>query len=100
MFSFRVSVSQLIVGLLITPAILAISKEYENYDNSPLANVAADGSLSAFIGAYFATGFECVFSMSASDSSHCEFSLFYLIGYVVSIFVIQLTLSSVSVYLL
>ncbi len=95
LFSSKVSISQLIVGLIITPVILAISKEYENYDGSPLA-VPAEESLGKFFTAYFKTGFECVFSMSASDTSHCEFSLFYIIGYVVSIFVFQLTLTSVS----
>jgi hypothetical protein len=36
LFSFRVSISQFIVGMLIFPAIVAISKEYENYEYSRL----------------------------------------------------------------
>jgi hypothetical protein len=99
LFSFRVSVSQLIVGILILPAILAVSKEYENYGGSPLAD-AVDGSFLDFVVAYFTTGFECVFKMSPSDNSHCEFSFFYLLGYVLSIFIIQLSLTSVSLALL
>lgn len=50
--------------------------------------MAADGTLSEFFAAYFRTGFECVFTMSPSETSHCEFSLFYIVGYVVSIFVV------------
>ena len=36
-FSFRISVSQFVVGLILTPAIISISQQYENYEISPLA---------------------------------------------------------------
>jgi len=33
-FNFRVSVAQLVVGIVITPLILQISKEYEDYSKN------------------------------------------------------------------
>lgn len=87
-FSFRIGISQLIVGIILTPAILKISQTYENYGDSPLAKYS-DGSFGSFAENYFIYGTECIFSFKKNHpNDHCEFSLLYLLGYAISIFVL------------
>ena len=56
-FNFRISVAQLVVGLIITPFILQISKQYEDYSGSPIeADNPKNMALSDFMAEYFSLG--------------------------------------------
>ena len=91
-FNFRVSLAQLVVGLIITPFILQISKQYEDYGGSEIPD-AKDMDLSDFMGDYFQEGFQCLFDSADQSDSRCDYSFIYLLGYVVSLFVLQLSLT-------
>ena len=70
-----------------TPIILKVSKEYEDYSgNSAFANIDSM-SFHDFISAYFREGFGCLVIMG-DPSDTCNFVLFYLLGYVFSLFVL------------
>lgn len=98
LFNFKVSVSQLLCGLIIFPAIAAVSKQYENYDGSPLQPYQ-ESTFSVFFEHYISYGFGCIFDMTPqNDGDRCEFSLLYIIGYVLSIFIISVSLTAVSVF--
>jgi hypothetical protein len=100
-FNFKISISQFLVGCMITPAILSISQQYEDYstNDTPLANYSSE-SFGTFAKAYFYYGFNCILgfdkSVEADPQGQCENSFWFMMGYVVSIFVLQLTLTSVS----
>ena len=51
--------------------------------------------LSEFMGAYFSEGLTCLV-MVDNKSNHCNYSFVYLLGYVFSLFVLQLSLTYVS----
>ena len=70
-----------------TPIILKISKEYEDYSKNPAFSNIDSMSFHDFISAYFREGFECLVIMGDSEDT-CNFVLFYLIGYVFSLFVL------------
>jgi hypothetical protein len=52
---------------------------FENYYNQ---------SLSKYMGVYIGQGVECIFSVNNKDNSDCNYSFMYLIGYVISLFII------------
>lgn len=89
------SVAQLVVGLLITPLVLSLSQQYEDYSKNKQIPDPKDLSTGEFIKEYFTYGSECLFEFNDTDSN-CKFSLFYLVGYVFSIFVLQISLTYVS----
>lgn len=95
-FNFKISVAQLVVGIIMTPFILQLSKNYEEYGpESGIDDPQAMG-LSQFMGTYFSNGFSCLFGMEDRRFDRCEGSFFYLLGYVFSLFVLQVTLTYVS----
>jgi len=72
-----------------------MSKEYEDYSK----NTEIDPTkmeLSEFMGAYFREGFKCLV-MVDNKSDTCNYSFVYLLGYVFSLFVLQLSLTYVSI---
>lgn len=86
------------MGLIITPAIIGISQQYENYSKGPLKDLQT-GEFGPFFAGYFYNGFQCIFRTQPEPNLYpdCEFGFMYILGYVISIFVIQITLASVSV---
>lgn len=86
-FNFKISVAQLIVGICITPLILQISKQYEDYSENPKIDDAENMPLGKFISIYFSEGITCLFDID-SPNNQCDYSFFYLIGYVFSLFVL------------
>lgn len=96
-FNFRISVSQFIVGVVIAPFVLMISREYEDYSQTPLSD---DQNLNTweFIGRYFAMGFDCVFSGGDNpdnfiQDNHCNWAWIPLLGYVLALFALQLSIT-------
>ena len=78
--------AQLIVGGIISPFILFISKKYEDYsENLDKNGELKDMSLHEFMNIYFSYGAECVFTFGDVKES-CNNSLIYLIGYAMSLF--------------
>ncbi len=53
-------------------------------------------ALSDFMGAYFREGFQCLFDTEDNNAARCDYSFLYLLGYVFSLFVLQLSLTYVS----
>jgi len=94
-FNFRVAIAQLIVGAFMTPLVLQISKNYENYSGNAAFDGIDDMSFSEFLKIYFTEGFSCLVIIGNPDDS-CNFVIFYLIAYVSSLFVLQLSLTYVS----
>ena len=78
-----------------TPFILQISKQYEDYSENKAIPDPENMTLSEFMKIYFTEGFKCLVIMGDSEDT-CNFVLFYLIGYVSSLFVLQLSLTYVS----
>ena len=71
-----------------------MSKEYEDYSkNTEIDPTSME--LSEFMGAYFREGFKCLV-MVDNKSDTCNYSFVYLLGYVFSLFVLQLSLTYVS----
>ena len=64
-FDFKVSLTQTVFALVLTPIILAFSKAYENYDG-PLSE-KDNMSYFEFLGLYFYNGFGCMFDFSPDD---------------------------------
>lgn len=95
-FNYQISVAQLVVGILITPIILAVSKEYVEYDG--VITDPKNMGLGEFMEIYFRQGFNCLVSVSQKEKD-CNYSFVYLISYVFSIFVLQLSLNYVSIIL-
>lgn len=84
-FNYKISVAQLVVGVVITPLILLISKNYEDYDADSAINDPKDMPLTEFMSKYLSEGFGCLVMFNDSDDT-CNFVFFYLIGYVCSLF--------------
>ena len=87
--------AQLVVGIIITPFILQVSKEYEDYSETPAIVDPKNMALSDFMGIYFSEGLSCLFEVD-SPGEHCNYSFVYLLGYVFSLFVLQVSLTYVS----
>lgn len=96
-FNFRISLAQLLVGVAISPLVLSLSKEYEDYGHADID--AQNLSLSEFMGWYFGGGLSCLFEVNNGDPN-CDYSFVYLLGYVLSLFMLQLTLTYVSLIIL
>ena len=64
-FNFRISVAQFVVGLAISPLVLSVSKEYEDYHNLPFD--PNEKSLGEFMQWYFGEGLKCLFMVSSED---------------------------------
>ena len=94
-FNFRISVAQLVVGTISTPLVLSISKNYEDYEGNEALPDPKNMALGDFMKTYFSEGFKCLIIMGDTTDT-CNFVLFYLIGYVFSLFVLQLSLTYVS----
>ena len=47
-FNLKISVSQLVCGIVLIPVILPVSRAWENYGNSPLADYTKDGGDKSF----------------------------------------------------
>ena len=85
-FNFRISVAQLVVGIIISPFVLQVSKTYEDYG----AHIDVDPksmSLGEFMGWYFSNGFGCLFEVDDKDP-RCDYSAVFLLGYVISLFML------------
>ena len=94
-FNFRISLAQLVVGVIITPFILQVSKEYEDYSDNPAINDPKNMALSTFMATYFREGLTCLFQLN-DNHDQCDYSFIYLLGYVFSLFVLQISLTYVS----
>ena len=75
-----------------------MSKEYEDYSENKEID-PKNMELSEFMGAYFREGLECLV-MVDNKKDTCNYSFVYLIGYVFSLFVLQLSLTYVSDFIL
>ena len=53
--------------------------------------------LSDFMGAYFKEGLTCLFDTKDNNDARCDYSFLFLLGYVFSLFVLQLSLTYVSI---
>ena len=82
---FRISIAQLCVGIVITPFILQISKQYEDYSGNKSMEDPKTMALSDFIGTYFSEGLGCLFMVDNCGNT-CNYSFVYLFGYVFSLF--------------
>lgn len=63
-FNYNISISQLIVGLALSPIILAISRKYESYGTNILAS---DTTYYEFLGNYAKYGFGCVLNFKSEE---------------------------------
>ena len=85
--------------MALSPVILGISRKYENYGSNILAT---DTSYIEFLGNYAKYGFGCVFNFKSEEVYRqdgvdvCRFTIFPLIFYVLSIFVLQASITTVS----
>ena len=70
-----------------TPIILQISKKYEDYSENSAFTDLDNFTFHEFISTYFSEGFECLVIMGDHHDT-CNFVLFYLLGYVFSLFVL------------
>ena len=94
-FNFRISIAQLVVGVVMTPFILQISKQYEDYSKNKQIEDPKDLPLGEFIRDYFSEGFSCLLELN-DETKECHYSFVFLLGYVFSLFVLQLSLTYVS----
>lgn len=95
-FNFKISLAQLVVGVIITPFVLQVSKEYEDYSANTEITNPKDIPLFEFMGDYFSEGMTCLFQIEEKSTDRCNYSFVYLLGYVFSLFVMQLSLTYVS----
>lgn len=106
-FNLRISIAQLVSGLILAPILLSISYKYENYQpGSKLAEYQLTGSdFMKFFGEYFSMGLQCAFNFSdnpefvydSDEKDVCKFTLLPMIFYVLSIFGLQLTIQTLMV---
>ena len=75
---------------------LQVSKEYEDYGG--LVEDPKSMSLGEFMSWYFSGGFGCLFEVD-NDDPRCNYSFLYLLGYVISLFMLQITLTYVSQFI-
>jgi hypothetical protein len=63
-FNLKIAVSQFIIGVILTPIILAMSLKLDDFqeDDDPLKDDATEG-FGPFFGAYFKKGLECLFTV-------------------------------------
>ena len=78
-----------------TPFILQVSKQYEDYSEDVDISNPKDMQLSEFMKVYFSEGLSCLFVVD-DPTDTCNYSFLPLLGYVFSLFVIQLALNYVS----
>ena len=92
-FNFRISFAQFIVGIVISPLILNFSRNYEDY--RPVHFDPHTEALGDFMKWYFLKGFNCIFEVNIDngESARCHYSSVFMIGYVLSLFVLQITLT-------
>ena len=105
-FNLRISIAQLVSGLILAPILLSISYKYETYQaGSKLAEYQLTGNdFMKFFGEYFSMGLQCAFNFSdnpefvydSDEKDVCKFTLLPMIFYVLSIFGLQLTIQTVS----
>ena len=84
-------------GLAISPLILNFSKHYENYKPVDKYDPSSE-TLGDFMKWYFEKGLNCIFHVNPdisdiSDSNKCHYSFYYMTGYVLSLFMLQITLT-------
>lgn len=94
-FNFKISIAQLVVGIIITPFVLQVSKQYEDYSHNAAVEDPKNMPLWEFMGIYFDEGLTCLFQVEDKED-RCNYSFLYLLGYVFSLFVLQLSLTYVS----
>eukprot|EP00347_Sterkiella_histriomuscorum_P015447 403356997 len=100
-FNFKITLSQFIIGVLLTPIILAISQsvdysgQTDPKDPDPFSNGNYDNFFQ-FMGVYMKLSVKCIFSVDAEDDdeidNRCDFSFLYVFIYVCSLFIIQLSI--------
>ena len=79
------------MGFIITPFILSMSKEWEDYSDLPDFDPKSM-HLWQFMTEYFGRGLSCLFEIS-NNSELCEHSFLFLLGYVFALFILQVTLT-------
>jgi len=98
-FNFQVSVFQVCIGLLLLPLIKAT--QAKNLEDSPFYGPEfEDMNFLEYAGVYIKYGLLCVVGSESEDPKwsnfgECSNSEFYIIGYTLSLFVIQYTLNSI-----
>ena len=75
---------------MISPFVLKVSKEYEDY--GALSFDPKEMNIIEFMQWYFGEGLTCLFQLD-NENDRCQYSFVFLIGYVVSLFVLQITLT-------
>jgi hypothetical protein len=95
-FNLKIAVSQFILGVILTPVILAISMSLDDFGepDDPLNGFEKNG-FGVFFQAYMQMGIKCIFQV-ADDGNKCRFSFLWIITYVISLFVLQACLTTVS----
>ena len=84
-------------GLAISPLILNFSKHYENYKPVDMYDPSQE-TLGDFMRWYFEKGLNCIFHVNPNISDitakdKCHYSFYYMMGYVLSLFMLQITLT-------
>ena len=90
-FNFKISISQLLGGLLITPIVVQLYMVASKDDPDAPQNLWL----------YLKEGIQCIGAFSASSSNmprqeFCQFSLIYILGYAIATFLFQTMLKAVS----
>lgn len=107
-FNLHVSVAQLISGLLLSPILLSISYNYDHYGgDSVLGQIQANQEpFRKFFAKYIELGFGCAFNFKQNSvfddgesTDICQYVLFPLILYVISIFGLQVSIQTVRLLL-
>ena len=78
-----------------TPFVLQVSKQYEDYSQNKVMSDPSAMELSEFVKVYFTECLNCLLEVDDAKDT-CNFSFVPLLGYVFSLFVLQLCLSHVS----
>ena len=86
-FNYRISLAQLGTGIVMTPFVLQVSKEYEDYSGNTAIADPKNMPLWEFMAAYFSEGLSCLFQVE-NKLGRCDYSFVYLLGYVFSLFVL------------
>ena len=72
---------------MISPIVLKISMQYEDYTENSVIPHPETMQFNDFYKIYFREGFKCLVMFNDPEDT-CNFVMFYLIGYVISLFIL------------
>lgn len=101
-FNLQIGIFQLCMGILLFPLVKLIAQTLSKEDSPFYGEPFDTMNAMAFSGVYLKHGLACVFNVGTeeadpkySNGGLCAYSWASIIGYTVSLFVIQLTLNSI-----